>query len=291
MSTHLHIGVEKLTDSSDEQRIAHIQKKHWIGYTRANEIIRAMEDLYSHPQVHRMPNMLIKSETNNGKSSILHRFAKLHPPFEDHQDERIKTPVLFLEINPDPSPDALYALILQGLYIGYKESYSKEIKAKKAFEAILHHGVKMLLIDELHVLMNTTKLRKAQMLDTLKYISNRAQIPIVGAGTIEAHTAILSDSQLANRFKPYKLPAWKLDSAFQKLVLSFEKILPLKQPSQLGSQELTTELFAMSGGWIGELSEVLQLASIKAIKTREEKITLKILRDLTWQTPEQRRIT
>lgn len=289
MTSHLLTSVAKLLDQSDEDRIIHIQKNHWIGYPKANEILRAMEDLLAHPRVHRMPNMLIKSATNNGKSSLLHRFEKLHQSYEDEHDERIKTPVLFIEVSPDPSPDALYSLILQGLQIGYRESYSKEIKAKKAFQAITHHGVKMLLIDELHVLMNTTKLRKSQMLDALKYISNCAQIPIVAAGTIEAHTAILSDSQLANRFKPHALPNWSLDASFHKLVLSFEKMLPLQLPSNLGRKELTTELYAMSAGWIGELTEVLQKAAKLAIDSKEERITLDILRSLGWQTPEQRR--
>ncbi|MCG7535805.1 TniB family NTP-binding protein [Pseudoalteromonas sp. OOF1S-7] len=288
---HLEHITAQYLKLSDKDRITALQKKKWIGYTAANDILDKMEDLLNHPKTHRMPNLLIKSDTNNGKSFLLKRFMKSHPPYEQRTSERFLIPVVCIEIPSDPSPDVIYSLILQAIHIPYRESYKKEIKARKVFDAFERFGVRMLIIDELHVLMNTTKLKKAQLLDTLKYIGNKTEVVIVGAGTMEAHTAIVSDGQLANRFEPYVLPQWKLNTEFRRLLATFEQVIPLKKPSDLQSQQLATEIYSMSSGWIGEINEILNRAAIAAITSGKEEITLDTLRSIDWVTPERRRLT
>lgn len=286
---HLAPKTQALVDADYDTRIADLRTKKWIGYTTANKILDKMEDLLNHPKTHRMPNLLIKSDTNNGKSFLLKRFQKAHPSYEDETSQKLVIPVVSIEIPSDPSPDVIYSLILQALYIPYRESYKKEVKSRKVFDAFARFKIRMLIIDELHVLMNTTKLKKAQLLDTLKYIGNKTEAVIVGAGTLEAHTAIVSDGQLANRFEPYVLPQWKLNTDFRKLLATFERVLPLKKPSNLQSQQLATEIYSMSSGWIGEIHEILIRAAILAIQNKQEKITIEILKKIEWITPEKRR--
>lgn len=289
--THLVPQVAELLSLSNDERLFNLKRKKWIGYSSANKVLSKLEDLLNHPKTHRMPNLLIKSDTNNGKSFLLKRFIKSHPCYEDIQQEKFIIPVVNIEIPAEPAPDIIYSLILQSMKIPYRENFKKEIKARKVFDAFDRFEVKMLIIDELHVLMNTTRLKKAQLLDTLKYIGNITEVVIVGAGTMEAHTAIVSDGQLANRFEPYNLPQWKLNKDFKKLLATFEKIIPLKKPSNLQSQELATEIYSMSSGWIGEVNELLTRAAIQVINSGEEQITLKTLKSIDWITPEKRRYT
>ncbi|MCG9760858.1 TniB family NTP-binding protein [Pseudoalteromonas sp. Isolate6] len=288
---HLEPKVAQLLNLPKETRIAELKKKKWIGYSAANKVLAKMEDLLNHPKTHRMPNLLIKSDTNNGKSFLLKRFIKSHPSYENYDSESLVIPVVSIEIPSEPTPDVIYSLILQAMHIPYRDSYKKEVKSRKVFDAFERFGVRMLIIDELHVLMNTTKLKKAQLLDTLKYIGNTTQVVIVGAGTMEAHTAIVSDGQLANRFEPAVLPQWKLNTDYRKLLATFELIIPLEQPSDLQSQLIATEVYSMSSGWIGEINEILTRSAIKAINSGEERITLDILRSIDWLTPERRRYT
>ncbi|MCF2902766.1 TniB family NTP-binding protein [Pseudoalteromonas sp. OFAV1] len=288
---HLEPKIAQLLNLPKEARIAELKKKKWIGYNTANKVLAKMEDLLNHPKTHRMPNLLIKSDTNNGKSFLLKRFIKSHPSYENHDSESLVIPVVSIEVPSEPTPDVIYSLILQAMHIPYRDSYKKEVKSRKVLDAFERFGVRMLIIDELHVLMNTTKLKKAQLLDTLKYIGNTTQVVIVGAGTMEAHTAIVSDGQLANRFEPVVLPQWKLNTDYRKLLATFELIIPLEQPSDLQSQLIATEIFSMSSGWIGEINEILTRSAIKAISSGEERITLDVLRSIDWLTPERRRYT
>jgi hypothetical protein len=67
---------------------------------------------------------------------------------------------------------------------------------------------------------------------------------------------IRSVSSVENRFPPTILPRWRTDDEFRQLLASFEKIIPLKYPSDLqGSTTLTAKLLTRSEGTIGELKD------------------------------------
>ncbi len=65
--SHLNESTLKLLALSDAERIERIRSPRWIGYPRAKEILAKLEDLLIHPKSHRMPNLLIIGDTNNGK--------------------------------------------------------------------------------------------------------------------------------------------------------------------------------------------------------------------------------
>jgi len=286
---HLNKEAVKILEATDDERIAYILQPKWIGFPLVKQTLTQMEDLFLHPTIHRMPNLLIKAQSNNGKSHLLNRFLKLHPVYEDLQERNVVIPVVFIEIPPDPKPETIYTEILRYLKLPFRESYSKDRKfnmVKSGFERL---GVRMLCIDEMHVLMNTTRLKKAQLLDAIKHISNQTRIPIVAAGTYEAHTALVSDVQLANRFNVVELPQWRLNDEFRQLLASFETVIPLKERSDLDQVDMTTRIYGMSEGWIGEVHAVLALAAKYAIQHQEESITLETLDRIHWSTPQARR--
>lgn len=289
MTQHLDGKIVDLLNKTDEERIEYILQPKWIGYKRAVKLLMQMEDLMLHPQTHRMPNLIIKAQTNNGKTFILRHFESLHPTAVDLLTGKMMMPFLMIEIISDPSVDSIYHSILRKIKIPFKDSYSRERKADMVLEGMKSFGVKVLGIDEFHVTMNTTKLRRLQLLDTVKFISNQSRIPIIAAGTYEAHTAIVSDSQLANRFKPFELSQWKPDQDFQRLLASFEKQLPLRLPSELSKPIMANLIYGLSEGWIGEVYEIISSAAKVAIQSGEERITTKIIESLGWVAPEGRK--
>lgn len=56
---------------SDEMRIKFINTEHWIYYTKAQQVLTKLRDLINFPQRSRMPNLLILSPTNNGKTMLV----------------------------------------------------------------------------------------------------------------------------------------------------------------------------------------------------------------------------
>jgi hypothetical protein len=107
-------------------------------------------------------------------------------------------------------------------------------------------------------------------------------------GTLEAVRAIQADPQLASRFYRAELPLWHMGREYRKLLASFERMLPLKRPSQLSKEPLATKLLAMTEGTIGELSTLLKSAAIYAVRTSAERIDASVLTGLEWEPPSAR---
>ena len=107
----------------------------------------------------------------------------------------------------------------------------------------------------------------------LKNLSNELQLSIVGVGTKDAVQILHTDPQHASRFDVISLPKWSLDIDFLKLLASFEKLIPLKQPSNLKEKEMSSLLFEICNGNLGDLSKLLITCAKDAITSGEEKIT------------------
>jgi Bacterial TniB protein len=84
---HLHPACRPLADESDDSRIRRIRTDRWITYARAEAALSAMEDLLTFPKRTRMPNLLIVGPTNNGKTMIVEKFRRAHPPDEASETE------------------------------------------------------------------------------------------------------------------------------------------------------------------------------------------------------------
>src|SRR3989338_6713579 len=77
---HLLPEIRHVISLDSHERIHHIQKDNWIGYSRAKQALKKLNDLFQHPQRHRMPNLLITGPTNNGKTMIIEKFCRDHSP-------------------------------------------------------------------------------------------------------------------------------------------------------------------------------------------------------------------
>ena len=95
-----------------EERIAKIRGGRWIRYPLADRIGAKLEELLLLPKTHRMPNLLIVGETNNGKTAMLSRFVRQHPPQESDGGEVASgIPVIAIEAPPVPEERRFYAEI------------------------------------------------------------------------------------------------------------------------------------------------------------------------------------
>ena len=98
-----------------EQRIARLRSEYWIGYTRAQEALSKMEELLNYPKRIRMPNMLLISPTNNGKSMIVEKFRRKHLPYTSASQDHEVIPVLTVQMPSNPSVRRFYSTMLDAL--------------------------------------------------------------------------------------------------------------------------------------------------------------------------------
>jgi Bacterial TniB protein len=273
----------------DNERILHIKKPRWIGYERARELLDKLEDLLDHPKQPRMPNMLIVGETNNGKSLLVDRFREKHPATENLHGDSINAPVLYIQAPPTPDERGIYNAFLNRLFEPYGRSEALDSKRDRVIRILQRINLRMIIIDELHSLLAGSATKQRACLNVLKYIGNELKIPIVAVGTAEAFNAVKTDPQISNRFLPEILPKWGVSTDTARLLASFERLLPLKQPSRLSAEAMTQQILLRSEGTIGEMSSLLNSAAIYAIKKRIEHINVDVLDKCDYVTPSQRK--
>ena len=134
-----------------------------------------------------------------------------------------------------------------------------------------------------------TAAKQKRFLNALRYLANELRISIVCLGTEEMMRVIRSVPSVENRFPPTVLPRWQTDNEFRKLLASFEKIIPLKHPSDLQSVILTSKLLNRSEGTIGELKTLLAAAATEAMRKGTERITQEIIDGCNYTSPSARR--
>ena len=288
-AAHLSENAQATLDLSVEERLDRIRRPRWIGYTRAKQLLDKLDDLLTHPKTHRMPNLLIVGDTNAGKTMLANRFVQLHPADKTLAGEAVIVPVLAIQAPPGPDEGRFYNAILEALSTPYNPRERVAQKQIQVLRMLKRIGIQMLIIDEVHNVLTGSVTKQRHFLNVLKYLGNDLQITLVGLGTKEALRALQADPQLANRFEPAALPPWQLNQEFQMLLASFERALPLRQPSRLADEKLARKLLALSEGSLGELSVLLTSAAVYAVRSGTERIDEKVLAAIDWVPPSERR--
>jgi type II secretory pathway predicted ATPase ExeA len=266
-----------------EERVEYLRRPRWIRYSRARQLGGYLEEILHHPKVHRMPNVLLIGESNNGKTMLASRFVERHKSVADSSKIR----VLMVQAPAAPDENRFYAGILEALGAPYRPH---ETAARRQIQVLhLLRSLEMLIIDEIHHILAGHYAKQRYFLNVLKYLGNDLQISLVGIGTLDALRAVNTDEQIATRFEPVAIPKWEWGQEFRMLLASFECVLPLAEPSRLAAELLGKRLLAMSEGTIGALSSLLNRAAAVAIRQGRERIDEKTLHATDWVRPSERR--
>ena len=282
---HLHQDVVAAMALSSAERIAVMDQPRWIGYTRATEILDVMQGLLNKPQRPRMPNLLIVGDSNNGKTTLIRRFGDLcGKSFVDENSNPVR-PIILAEAPTSADEKALYISILERFWTPYRATDQVAKLRYQVIHLMRACQVRMLIIDELHSLLAGTATKQREVMNALKLLCNELCIPIVGVGTREAVRVLHTDPQHASRFDVASLPTWSLDKDFQRLLASFERVLPLKNLSRLHAPELASKLHSISEGNIGNLHRLLIECAKEAIDCGSDQITVEIIEKKKWLRP------
>ena len=77
---HLSPEASALAILPSTERLACLKMERWIGYTRANQALAKLEELFAdEPGKLRPQNLLIVGPSNNSKTMIAEKFHRSHP--------------------------------------------------------------------------------------------------------------------------------------------------------------------------------------------------------------------
>ena len=285
--SHLHQSAQAVARLPAQERLRHVRADRWIGYTRATEALIRLETLLAWPGKQRMPNLLLIGPTNNGKSMIIEKFRRSHPPISHAEREEI--PVLAVQMPSEPSVSRFYTALLTAIGAPLRPRQQLAELERLVLRLLREVGVQMLVIDELHNVLAGRGESRREFLNLIRFLGNELRIPLVGVGTREAYLAIRSDDQLENRFEPFILPSWQSGEEACSLLASFAAAFPLRRASQIAAPEMTDYLLTRSEGTIGELAHLLTDAAVAAIESGEEAINQRTLLLAPYVGPSERR--
>tara|TARA_R110002020_G_scaffold360574_4_gene573356 strand:+ start:2828 stop:3718 length:891 start_codon:yes stop_codon:yes gene_type:complete len=282
---HLAPQFREVAAQSDDKRIAFIKQKRWLNYPVADRILNIFAEFLNHPKQARMPSVLFIGDSNNGKTSMIERFVHLHGQSSTCEEtELLIKPIVSIELS-GPNARDLYFTILQEFWAPVKPTESKTNLRKLAIDHLLSSKTKMLIIDEFHTLKHGTAAARLELLAEMKRLSNKLRIPILASGIPDAAPIISQDAQIQSRFSVVKLPLWKKGKDFLSLLKTFEVMLPLRNPSNLTSRDIASEILDISQGNLGNIHGLLQICAIEAITSGVEQIDLSIVESFAWYKP------
>lgn len=273
-TAHLAPSARDLLALDDEARIQSMQRDRWVDYTRASAVLDRLGHLLATPQRDRMPCLLLHGDSNIGKTQIVRKFIREHPPTFDEERGVELRQVICMQMPPLPDQKRFYSALL--FEIGAPHSPRASVSDLEGIARTLLRGMRprVLVVDEVHHLLAGNYREQRAAMNLLKYLANDQKMCIVLVGTADAVVALQTDAQMSSRFTPMELPRWSESEEFRRFLHAFEKLLPLRRPSSLAQRDSVQFMLAATGGLTGAVASILTSAAEFAIRDRSESISL-----------------
>jgi hypothetical protein len=273
--SHLALEARALAQADDAERLAFLATDRWIDYPRARQALEVLERLAATPERTRMPGLLIHGESNIGKSMIVRKFLRSHPPGPfDRGSGLQRIDVIAVEMPPVPQERRLYGQLLLALNAPYRPSDRLAAVEHTALTLLARVAPRLIVVDEVHNLLAGSAREQRAALNLLKFLSNQLRCSIVVVGTRDALAAMQTDAQIASRFPEFELARWQPNEELRSFLAGFERQLPLRQPSGIAdSREMVATIVSATGGITGRISTLLTQAADAAIRSQAERVT------------------
>lgn len=269
---HLSPNVAVMADQPSDIRIKYIEQDRFVVHRRAEEILNDLEMLYRMEDSVRPQGRLIVGRSLMGKSAIIDQFLLNHRATDNPDGPAAIVPVLSIQY-PDTAKEGIYPEILRKLNAAPSSNAKPHQVRSDAISLVQAVGCRIIIIDEIHNLLEGSAPAQRKGLNSIKYLMNELRRPIIAAGTAEAVNAVRTDEQISSRLRPLMLKRFKDDEDFMELLAGFELLLPLRRPSLLDEPVLSSLIYGYTLGITGNVSDLLTKAAVAAIKSGTEQIT------------------
>lgn len=269
---HLLPAARKQAELGSDERILGLLCDRWIDYPRATQALQQLERLFETPRRDRMPCLLLHGDSNIGKTKITAKFRRAHPNEFDERRGVERCPVVAMQMPPTPDQHRFYSGLLFELGAPHNAAAGLASLERLAREILKRVSPRMLVVDEVHHLLAGTYREQRSSLNLLKFLANDLQISMVLVGTRDAVLALQTDTQMISRYTPFEIPRWRESDGLRRLLAAFERVLPLRKPSDLARREIVQFVLSATGGLTGEISTLLSNAAELSIRTGDEYI-------------------
>lgn len=265
-------------DLTDEQRIKAIKAKLFIQHDFVELALKRMKRLANLEEYEERENLIITGDSGAGKSTIAERFRDTFPCLCEPDSDANVVPVVYVSLPARPTLAGLCSEILDVLMEPRKESTPERQLVQSVLKLLRTVGTRVLIIDEMQDMHRARPTEKEVLRNFIKSVGAKCNLSLVLVGMPDLLSVVSASRQLSRRFDILASPPWKYDERGSNLLYHLEPMLLLKHPSNLADDRKMGEwIFDRSEGTLGDTLKILRLAAEHAIKTGEERITMKTL--------------
>lgn len=278
----LECGTREVISKGPLERLAWIQREHWVNTSVSRMAFQWMEYLLRSERTERPDCLHIIGNSGRGKTALLRNFSELHPVIDCKDPLRKMRPVLRVVAKPEERSGAtaagaasLRCMIMRSAWPNVR-SLTNHCSVEECDETLIAQGVKLLLIDEGGEFSVAGASSQLKTLSEVRGISTRLRINIAFA-TVEKYEHVFDvDEQLSKRFKrKIRLPLWNELQDFRDFLSGLEAYLPFPERSDLDRREMVRWLLLHGEGNTDAIVTLVRFAAMWALNRGASFVAMK----------------
>lgn len=272
-ANRLHTSALKVLNRPMRERVRFVIDDKAVLYPALLHVVNEAKWMVHEPRQTRARGLIVCADAGNGKTSLADLIERR---FSDYN--RIDKPcVLKITMSGIRDARSVYGRIMEVLGSPARISHRLSDRELLVQRLLTDADCRLLILDEVQDILQGSERDQRRALEGIKLVMNELHLPILAFGTDRAGRAFSSDPHLAARFTNYGMPSWKADDALADFLATYERLLPLRFPSDLGSPDKVALLAKVGEGLIGKIVNRIQNAALAAIADGSERITRELL--------------
>jgi hypothetical protein len=176
---HVAPGIVGFLDAPNHVRIRAIRTERWIGFGRARRVVEHLSALCEYPPSTRPPGLAIYGHSAMGKTMLVEKFRRDHPPAFNSAVGFETSPVLTISLTSRPTERRVYAQLLMALGVSVNERATLLELEIKAIRLLKDSMVRVLVFDEVHNLLAGSPREQRVILQLFRHLSNELKASLV----------------------------------------------------------------------------------------------------------------
>lgn len=266
-------GVQALLDAPVAERARIILRDHVISYPALATVREQARWMFSQDPSVRASGLVVSASPGNGKTSLALSIQRSLRGVDGCGPTTI-----LISMAGVRDARTVYGRILERLGSPARVSHRLSDREVLVTRLLRATRCRLLILDEVQDLLLGSEREQRRALEAVKLLMNELRLPVLAFGTQEAAQGFSSDAHLAARFTSYVLPAWQANDVLANFLVTWERMLPLRNPSGLGDAEVVGYLAKVSNGVLDVILKRVQNAALLALADGSERITLALLK-------------
>lgn len=272
-ASHLHPSTIELLAAPDHARVRAIIEDRQILYPALKQVVNEAEWMIFEPRQTRARGLIVCADRGNGKTSLAHL---IHKRYSDYDCSDAPS-VLKISMSGTRDARSVYGRIMEELGSPARISHRLSDRELLVQRLLRDVNCKMLILDEVQDILQGSEREQWRALEGIKLLMNELKVNILAFGTDRAAQGFRSDPHLAARFTEFPMPSWKPDTVLANFLATYERMLPLRKPSNLCAQDKVVILAKIGHGVLGTIVERIKNAALAAIADGSECISKELI--------------